>query len=164
MFGFWSFIKMLAATFMRDEVRQSFIESTFTGKMVDIFFTVFFMGLFVGFDLWTRIYVGTSARAESNGQRKNGKKIGNLYIVLAIMLVLFNLISLISYLVSEKSDFTSYIDSGVTIIVELTSIITLVEMIRAAFIIRHLRREVQRLKDRRAQLALSDRGRQTEPG
>ena len=81
------------------------------------------------------------------------------------MLVLFNLISLISYLVSEKSDFTSYIDSGVTIIVELTSIITLVEMIRAAFIIRHLRREVQRLKDRRAQLALSDdKGRQTEPG
>ena len=95
-------------------------------------------------DMLLRIYVSNSARAESVGQRKNGKKVGNAYIVIVILMILISTAALVAYMVFEKSQFTGYIDIAVTFVVEVTSIVTMIEMIRDAFIIRSLRKEAVR--------------------
>gem|GEM_PF-3710720 len=153
LFALWSFIKMLAAYVLNKEHFRYFMEGNTKAGIIDLFFTVFFMALFFGIDLCIRVYVGNSAKAESRGNRKNGKKIGNKYIILSILIIFTNIVTLVSFIISQKSEFTGYIDIGVTIIVELTSTITLVEMVRAAFKIRHLRKEIIRLNDNRDRIS-----------
>ena len=164
-FGLWSFLKIIAAIILDKDGRRLAMADSANDGLVGIVLTVFFLALFMGIDLWMRVYVGTSARAEGKGQRKNGKKAGNLYIVFAVLMMLANITTLVSYFSVQRSNLTGYvdyIDIAVSLTVELTSAITLLEMIRAAFLIRRLRKQLMELSVRQSRRNATERGRMNE--
>ena len=140
-FGFWTTIKAFAITILSVSELEELI--TVYDTRLEAVVTYAAAMILYAQDICVRFYIASSARAEGAGIRKNGKKIGNLYIVFAMIMLIANLISLVTYIISEKSDFTGFIDVAVTVIVELTSIITTAEMIRAAFMIRSMRKKLQ---------------------
>ena len=91
--------------------------------------------LFIAISMSSRLCVGLSARAESMGKKK-----GCGYIVLAMLIVTANLLALGFSLAHIEENFDSRMDLIITLFVEATSMLTVVELITAAFRVRKLKR------------------------
>lgn len=86
-------------------------------------------------DLALRVFVGLSARAEGRGRPQ-----GRLYLILAGMLLLLSGVSFCSYVVTYFLPSDTVVDADAAILVELTSFITLLQMIISAVRVRRARR------------------------
>lgn len=90
-------------------------------------------------DLTIRLFVGMSARAEGFGKKK-----GYAYIILAVLLALLSLTSLV--LIFFNSSGKSITEMIVSVIVEATSLIVVIELLVAAFTVKKLRKELGEVK------------------
>jgi uncharacterized membrane protein len=82
-------------------------------------------------DILVRLYVGRCAIAEAKGLRR-----GNAYLVIAGFMALLSLLMMVSALTGLKPDADVILDRLSTLLVELTSFITLIELFAAVYRIR----------------------------
>ena len=86
-------------------------------------------------DLGLRVFVGLSARAEGRGRPQ-----GRLYLILAGLLLVLSGLSFVSYVIMYFSHSEYVVDADAAILVELTSFITLLQMIISAVRVKRARR------------------------
>ena len=84
-------------------------------------------------DMLLRLYVGSCAMAEARGNKQKSR-----YLVLAGMMMLFSLFTVFFTLDSVKADFDTVMDVISTVIVEITSFITLMQLVVSACRIRKM--------------------------
>ena len=89
-------------------------------------------------DLSIRIFVGMSARAEGRG-----KKQGPVYLVLSVLLLALSGVFICSYLIMLFHGSDQVMDADAAILVELTSFVTLLQMILSAVRVRRARHAEQ---------------------
>lgn len=93
----------------------------------------------IGIDIALRLYVGLSARAEGFGTKKRGSG----YLVVAGLMAVLSFATAVYTILHIPSGLNDLENNIVTMIVEVTSVIILVEMIRAAWKVKKLRKEKQ---------------------
>ena len=135
LFGLWSVIKSLLyfRTGLFDDLdTQVEPEQLLFVKLV----TVAFVALIVFADLGFRLKIGLRARAEGMGRRQKSG-----YLVLAALIVLFNLaVELFSiyFVVKKGLSGQSYIEYAVSMLVDLSSTVLLIELIVTVLRVRKL--------------------------
>ena len=113
----------------------------FTGGVVetDPFLAYIVVGiillLFIGADMLLRLYVGRHAIREGKGQSA-----GNLYIVLAALMALIDLAMVVADVIGLNDHTRSYLEKIVTLISDVTIMVTTTELIVAAVRVKKLRR------------------------
>ena len=101
-----------------------------------ILYSIF--GSIILFDFLLRLYVGLSARAEGFGKKK-----GYAYIVVAFLIAIASLFSIVMIFFDIRfTGVTSLMELIVSIIVEITSAVVMIELIAAAFTVKKLNREL----------------------
>ena len=135
LFGVWSVIKSLLyfRTGLFDDLdTQVEPEQLLFVKLV----TVAFVALIVFADLGFRLKIGLRARTEGMGRRQKSG-----YLVLAALIVLFNLaveLLSISFVVKNGLSGQSYIEYAVSMLVDLSSTVLLIELIVTVLRVRKL--------------------------
>ena len=117
-FGLWDLIKFTVYFFVNsDEIKQASGEKYFMLSVI-VVWTIFFVSFLL------RCFIGFSARAEGKGKRKS-----ILYLICAgmIALVYFSIIVFeVSYFITDQENIITAI---VTLIIDITSLVFLVELI-----------------------------------
>ncbi len=138
-FSLWSIMKSFLFIFLRNEV---FTEALKMKNVPDdfrvraILYSIF--GSIILFDFLLRLYVGLSARAEGFGKKK-----GYAYIVVAFLIAIASLFSIVMIFFDIRfTGVTSLMELIVSIIVEITSAVVMIELIAAAFTVKKLNREL----------------------
>lgn len=140
-FGMWSAIKMVLYSMMRrSEFRETIAEQGASEDIQGVLLIIMylFIGIGLAFILALRSYIGLSARAEGMG-----KKRGNGYIIAASLLTLvdtliFAVVAYYSFTTPQSID--DLLDRIVSGVVELTSLVTLAELVYSAIRVRQLTR------------------------
>lgn len=138
-FSLWSIMKSFLFIFLRNEV---FTEALKMKNVPDdfrvraILYSIF--GSIILFDFLLRLYVGLSARAEGFGKKK-----GYAYIVVAFLIAIASLFSIVMIFFDIRfTGVTSLMELIVSIIVEITSAVVMIELIAAAFTVKKHNREL----------------------
>ena len=129
-FGLWSVLKTILLLFFRKELLADVPDDTLVRV---ILFSI--IGLILLVDFLLRLFVGLSARDEGYGKKK-----GYAYIVFAIVIALGSLASLV--MVFFDSNVKSITELIVSVIVEATSLIVVIELLVAAFTVKKLKKEL----------------------
>lgn len=140
-FGAWSVLKALLFMLYRGEVFEPMLADIADNRLAKllVFVIVAVVLLFV---FAVRLYVGLSARAEGHGRKK-----GVVYVVIAILMALFSVLSLLSiFFDSEARLKNSMLEIIVSFVVETTSLIVIVELLVAAFTVKKLRKELEEVQ------------------
>lgn len=148
MFGLWSVIKTIAFSILnREEVLQMVsggVALSETDQKVYLLIYYIFMAILLLIDLSFRVYVGRSARREGRGRKR--KRDGVAYLVIAALIALFCVIGTVAD-VMEILDLSSATDNIlsllVSVFIDVTSFITMVELIRAAVRSRQIKRALK---------------------
>lgn len=154
--GFWSVAKSIMMftidnTSLEKIVKQVVMDSGTDSEMAsnltasDLMLIVTIITMVVTIlELFVRVYIGKSAIAEGRGQKK-----GNLYVALAILLALMDGIILVlnvySILNTEEASLGTAMNVAndiVTIIVDLTCLITTLVMIHSVIKLRKIAKEL----------------------
>ncbi len=145
LYGLWSVVKTLFLALQ--ELHRQSMDSSVLAMMQpfspEIAKTVFFLlgvlllVILLAADILLRLYVGLSARAEGFGRKKKGYG----YLVIAALMAVASVTTLVAAVISIPSSLDTIEDKIVTIIVELTSCITMTEMIISALKVKKLRKE-----------------------
>jgi uncharacterized membrane protein len=96
------------------------------------------MLLIVSVDLAVRFFVGLSAIREGYGERR-----GVLYVILAVVLSLLSFATLVSSFTSHFQSYNSPLDAGVGLLLELTSLVTLLELVNSVCKVRWLSHQLE---------------------
>ena len=156
LFSVWTVVKTLGSLFLlRDELvaflRKTIDESGLTIPDQYIFYielamVLIIMALFLVF----RTFIGLSAVAEGRGFRRN-----NGYLILAVIMIIFNITAVVMNFVSTTSQDSHAVFSEDTSlsahIIEITSIVMLVELVFSAIRIRRVRKRVSQSAAQREQ-------------
>ena len=146
-FGVWSVLKVLLLETTRlpemmEEIRLQDLglEETGIGDLSWVVAALTMVFILIGLllDLSIRVFVGLSARAEGKG-----KKQGRVYLVLSALLLVVSGLSFCSYIYAFSRGSDQVMDSDAAILVELTSFVTLLQMILSAVRVRRARRAEQ---------------------
>ena len=134
-FGTWTLVKiaLLFALYNEEAVLQ-LLHFNSGSQLPAIFITAIFVACF---DLFIRVFVGLSARAEGHGEKKGG-----FYLVIAGLIAVANVFSIAS-LAFGTSVNMSFFDAAVSIAIDATSFITLILMIRCAVRLRQLNKQTE---------------------
>ena len=147
LFSIWTAVKVLSSLFLlRTETVASvrkltdLNDSTYSDKMIFIITLVIYLiivAIFVAF----RTYVGRAAIAEGIGRRRRRG-----YLVIAVIMIVMSMLTIINNLrtTGETETALAIYDntSFSSLIIELTSMIMLIEMVSSAVKIRAARRRV----------------------
>lgn len=128
-FGAWSVLKTILLLFFR----KDYLERIPDDNLFRVILFVMIGGILL-FDFAIRLFVGLSARAEGKGKKK-----GYAYIVIAILMALFSLASLV--MIFFDTSYTSIPELIVSVIVEATSLIVIIELLVGAFTVKKLQKE-----------------------
>ena len=135
LFGVWSVVKSLL--YFRTNLFADLDTQAEPELLPYMLATVVIVALFVLADLGIRLKIGRRARAEGMGRRqKNG------YLILAALIVLFNLaVELFSiyFVVKNGLSGQSHIEYAVSMLVDLSSTVLLIELIVTVLRVRKLR-------------------------
>ena len=143
-FSVWSAIKILGTMIVRKDGVLDFIQSTMAENQVisDYFVYVAFIiifGIFLAFGVAAQLFVGLSAISEGRGRTA-----GRLYPVLTVLFILANTMSAVSAvrgLFSEQeTEFVMQDVSLASVVIEVTSLIMLIEMLASSIKLRRYRR------------------------
>lgn len=134
-FGLWNMIKifmyvMIEKAAIYEMIRDS-IDSdvVYTDKEMNMLYLISYiifvviMMLVMVFDALIRLYVGRCAILEAKGIKK-----GNAYLVIAAIMIMVSVLSMVNAVMGFKPDPDTVIDIISTVLVEITSFITLVEL------------------------------------
>lgn len=152
LFGIWSMIKILLQYTLDQSQFQEMVHSLKTsingesGMMVTEKFIVFFILITTAIMMFTtvcfRLYIGISAIREGLG-RKRGK--GYFYLILAAILVIINGASVfgtIANFTDFSGNYNTFFDKVSALVTDLTSLITVIEMINASIKVKILTRKL----------------------
>ena len=131
-FASWSLVKSVLLLLLYDEETQRQFYSINDSISMHDFYIAFV--IIVGIDLAIRLYVGLSARAEGRGKRK-----GAVYLVIATILAITSVVG-IAFVLLGMSSGPSLFDMFMTVVIEATSVATLVLMVFCALRLRRLNR------------------------
>lgn len=134
-FGFWGVIKaVLYLIVRRKEILQELfasVDETGLGReLVETIILIIFcvmMGIMVLVITWTHAYVGLHARAEGLGRKHS-----SFYLFVAIILIVSSVGSVLYEIWSILAGNKDSLDMIASALVDLTVIITLLQMIKAA--------------------------------
>ena len=133
-FGGWAMIKNVLMLIMHYEktLRSFGIDPTDT---VTVYVTAGLVFFALVYALCFRIYIGRSAIREGRN-----KKQGAAYIPAAFLLILFGIISMFMDLYYYEEYFDDFMDGFSTILLDLTSLITLIELVISAICVRRVKK------------------------
>ena len=135
-FGIWSVIKGVLVTAFNTETLAEVSEQ---GTPAVLMFWAI-LAVFLAIDLWLRLYVGLSAINEGKGKKKRWG-----YIILALFMALFGFALLVvTVVLIGRNEEESMMRAIVSIVVDLTSGITFVEMAVSAIKVKRLERMLAR--------------------
>lgn len=135
-FGIWSMLKTILTLVLSTPDSLLSYTDGYTGIPGFILLVVSALGFLV-VDLLFRFFIWRSASAEGSGQRKN-----SAYLILSGLLMILELISLFSTILSLPGSKETLLTSIVSLAVEITSIVTLAQLIYSAFVVRKLTRKI----------------------
>ena len=136
-FGFWSVIKaLLQLIFQYDE-----INARMDGELSDpeqswivylIMIIVFILIILI------RSYVGISARSEGLGKKKSP-----VYIIVAILILVFDLYNT-TYSIKDfvNASFDDIMDNSIELIVDITSYVIMIRMIISAIVVKVMKKRI----------------------
>lgn len=124
-FGIWSIVKTCTGLFESSSDYFGDIQGIEEFGMLEIILAAVFVSLILSFDLLVRIYIGMNSRAEAGGKRK-----GSFYLVVAGLLAFASVFFLNIELMTLVKEFK--LSTLVETIVELTSLIILIELMISA--------------------------------
>lgn len=132
-FGTWTLVKiaLLFALYNEEAVLQ-LLHFNSGSQLPAIFITAIFVACF---DLFVRVFVGLSARAEGHGEKK-----GDFYLIIAGFIAVANVLSIASLAFGSTVNMSPF-DAAVSIAIDATSFITLVLMVRCAVRLRQLNKQ-----------------------
>ena len=133
-FAVWSVMKTIMLFAMRKELLIDVLaasdDMTFKVTLISILVLILLV------DFLVRLYVGLSARAEGFGKKK-----GYVYIIFAILLALTSLGAVVMTFFNISPG-SSVAELVVSVIVEATSIVVVIELLVASFNVKKLRKEL----------------------
>ena len=133
LFGVWTAIKLVLYFSLSEDGFRA-IPKDAEGQLERLILIAILV-LFICISMSTRLCVGLSARAESMGRKK-----GYGYVVLAVLILLADILALGFSLAHIEENFDSWMDMVITLFVETTSMLTIAELIVAAFRVKKLKR------------------------
>ena len=133
LFGVWTAIKLVLYFSLSEDGFRA-IPKDAEGQLERMILTAILV-LFICISMSTRLCVGLSARAESMGRKK-----GYGYVVLAVLILAADILALGFSLAHIEENFDSWMDMVITLFVETTSMLTIAELIVAAFRVKKLKR------------------------
>jgi hypothetical protein len=128
-FGLWSVLKTILLFVFREEALAALPDDVLTRV---IFFVI--VGVLLLTDFAIRLFIGLSARAEGLGKKK-----GYAYLVFAVLLALASAASVAAIFFDTGT--TSILEIIVSVIVEVTSLVAVIELIAAAIHVKRLGKE-----------------------
>ena len=133
LFGVWTAIKLVLYFSLSEDGFRA-IPKDAEGQLERLILIAILV-LFICISMSTRLCVGLSARAESMGRKK-----GYGYVVLAVLILVADILALGFSLAHIEENFDSWMDMVITLFVETTSMLTIAELIVAAFRVKKLKR------------------------
>ena len=133
LFGVWTAIKLVLYFSLSEDGFRA-IPKDAEGQLERLILIAILV-LFICISMSTRLCVGLSARAESMGRKK-----GYGYVVLAVLILAADILALGFSLAHIEENFDSWMDLIITLFVEATSMLTIAELIVAAFRVKKLKR------------------------
>lgn len=133
LFGVWTAIKLVLYFSLSEDGFRAIPKGT-DGQLERMILTAILV-LFIGGSMTFRLIIGLSARAESMGKKK-----GYGYIVVAVLILVADILALGFSLAHIEENFDSWMDMIITLFVETTSMLTIAELIVAAFRVKKLKR------------------------
>ena len=112
------------------------VEQELSAKTAGIMYVIVSV-MIMAVEIAIRLYIGRSAIAEGKGERKRPG-----YIVVAFLIALMNLGLMFSFFMLLGARTEISLDALVTMFVELTSTVILLEMCQSAIRVRKLRRQI----------------------
>ena len=137
-FGLWSIIRsVLYVLFSRESQKEIDTAVSETGVETSgvLVVIVIMMLVILGVEITLRLFVGLSARSESKGKKKS-----IAYVIVAGILIPFYVISVI-YNIASTDYINGVVDNIITIIMDITSTLALIELFVAAIRIRVMRKK-----------------------
>ena len=137
-FGLWSIIRsVLYVLFSRESQKEIDMTVSETGaESSDVLMVIVILMLVIlGLEIALRLFVGLSARAESKGKKKS-----IAYVIVAGILIPFYVMSVI-YSIASTDYINGVVDNIITIIMDITSTLALIELFVAAISIRVMRKK-----------------------
>ena len=134
--GFWSVIKTVMFLILEPQDITGFF-STVQVSGMPIHTSYLVLVVLLGIELAVRLFVGLCARSEGFGSKQ-----GPVYVVFAIFLSLFHLAAIVASIASGFRFYDNPMDAAVSLLMDLTSLVTLVELVNSAFKVRWLSREL----------------------
>ncbi len=151
LFGIWSFSKMVLSMYLyKDTLRQTVIQGRNFNHPNFLFYTVIIV-ILIPFGIMTliRLNISRNANAEANGivlekkksakKKKKKKKSHYLFWAGVLFLTTGTSLALTIYSFTSSED---YLSSAVSILADITSILTTGYLIRSALTVRKLRKEI----------------------
>ncbi|MBQ7990662.1 MAG: hypothetical protein IJ251_06405 [Oscillospiraceae bacterium] len=145
-YGVWSVIRTILAVILSMNITDLLIaEAEANGEVItesdlELLKVLFYisLGILLAGELLLRMYVGISSRAEGLGRKKNVT-----YIIAAGIIVINHLSTLWTLSVGLHNANEDLLDNAVMIVIDLTSVLILIDLIICAVKVRKLRREIQ---------------------
>ena len=136
-FGAWSIAKTILYTMLRwNSIMGGMVDQELSAKTAGIIFVIMLV-LILAAEIAIRLYIGRSAVAEGNGEKRCPG-----YIVTAVLISFLGLIMTVSAIVIAGSRTELSIDVLVSLFVETTSTVATLEMCWSAIRVRKLRRQL----------------------
>ena len=133
-FGVWTVVKAVLSAMLMDDIEKA-IQRTETGETVPVLAVYAVFAVILLLLLWLRVSIGRAAIAEGRGRKSRW-----FYLVLAGLMALVDLAALIGSFVWVKDSYKTVTDLVVTVVVELTSIVTTAELVLSAIRVKRLTR------------------------
>lgn len=141
-FGLWSVVKTILQIILSQQSIASFanvedvaLDGTFDATTYVIISAILAF-VMLGIDLGLRLYAGLSARADGRGKKKS-----IAYIIVAFVLIALGVISVVSTIISVSYLEGTIIDKVVTLIVDITALLALVELVISGIRLKRIRRK-----------------------
>ena len=131
-FGLWAFIKLLLTVFFlgnayfKDTAKEDRLAALIATLVVAVLMLLIY------------VWLGLSARAEGKGKKKNP-----LYLIVVGLISLFNIVTIplsILYLLIEFNEIEDPLTVFVTIIIDVTRMIFLIQLIYSSVLLRKIRK------------------------
>ena len=136
-FGAWSIVRtILYTTLQWNSIIENMVEQELSAKTAGIMYIIVSV-MIMAVEIAIRLYIGRSAIAEGKGERKRSG-----YIVVAFLIALLNLSLMFSFFMLLGTRTEISLDALVTMFVELTSTVILLEMCQSAIRVRKLLRQI----------------------
>lgn len=131
-FGLWAFIKLLLTVFFLGNAyfKDTAEEDRLAALIVTLVVAVLMLLMYV--------WLGLSARAEGKGKKKNP-----FYLIVVGLISLFNIVTIslsILYLLTEFNEIEDPLTVFVTIIIDVTTMIFLIQLIYSSVLLRKIRK------------------------